>query len=268
MARVALCIGINKYGSGSDLFGCVNDAADWSAALSARGYQVTTLLDQEATAEKILERLCALIDLCAYGDICVFTFSGHGSWIPDESGDEPDGRDEILCPVDIFAGRWISDDDLHQSFSGRARGARIVFISDSCHSGTVNRFAAMQPLVAGDKPRRARFLPPGTFKMALADRSSPDAGPLAPTRALAKTATSVLLAGCRDAEYSYDAWFGDRPNGAFTRAALDALAEDPLSYQDWYKMIRTRLPTSEYPQTPQIGGAVYQRRWEALAEGR
>jgi hypothetical protein len=172
-------------------------------------------------------------------------------------------------------GWWISDDDLHQAFSERARGARLIFVSDSCHSGTVSRFAALPVRSAGvavDAPlpgrRSVRFMPPATFKSALAERWGPDARPMTPTRALARGVTSVLLAGCADAEFSYDAWFGDRPNGAFTRAALDALAESPLSYQDWYRMIRGRLPTSEYPQSPQILGARYQRLWGALEEGR
>ena len=50
MAKKALCIGINNYpGTHMDLQGCVNDAQDWSAVLTARGYKTTLLLDDKAT---------------------------------------------------------------------------------------------------------------------------------------------------------------------------------------------------------------------------
>ena len=50
MSKLALCIGINDYpGTDSDLSGCLNDAQDWTAALSARGFKVTRLIDREAT---------------------------------------------------------------------------------------------------------------------------------------------------------------------------------------------------------------------------
>jgi len=47
----ALCVGINKYGSGSDLAGCVNDANDVQAALEQRGFDVISLLDADATGK-------------------------------------------------------------------------------------------------------------------------------------------------------------------------------------------------------------------------
>ena len=41
MSKRALCMGINNYpGTGMDLQGCVNDATDWAAELTARGFQV------------------------------------------------------------------------------------------------------------------------------------------------------------------------------------------------------------------------------------
>jgi hypothetical protein len=77
--------------------------------------------------------------------------------------------------------------------------------------------------------------------------------------------TALLLAGCREFEYSYDAWFNNRANGAFTRAALDALAQMPpsnLSFHDWFKRgISQHLPTQQYPQVPQIQGTSSQQAW-------
>ena len=38
--KLALCVGINDYpGVSNDLYGCRNDAADWTGALTARGFE-------------------------------------------------------------------------------------------------------------------------------------------------------------------------------------------------------------------------------------
>lgn len=271
--KLGLCVGINYTGTSNELPDCVKDANDVAECLLARGFEVTTLLDGAATATAILGSLRAMIAKAQYGDLAVFTYSGHGSWVPDQSGDEPDGRDEIICPADIMSGNFISDDQLHEVFSDRHRGARIVFLSDSCHSGTVHKFAEIPKAISPapqtpppqQSPRRVRFLPPGNFMKALADRTAPDASPPRPLSTRKVSSAALLLAGCQDWQFSYSTG----TNGAFTRAYLDALAaEEILSYQDWYRAIRARVPTSEYPQTPSIQGAAYQRRWGALEEGR
>ena len=90
MAKRALCVGINDYpGTGSDLRGCVNDARDWEKELADRGYEVQILLDGAATRAGMVEALTALINEAKEGDCLVFTFSGHGSWQPDDDADEP-----------------------------------------------------------------------------------------------------------------------------------------------------------------------------------
>jgi Caspase domain len=178
MTKRALCIGINDYpGTGSDLSGCVNDAQDWAGMLKGRGFEVTTMLDKNATKANMASAMTELVRGAAYGDLAVITYSGHGTWVPDQDGDEADQRDEALCPYDINRGNFLVDDELYDIFQQRQRGARIVFISDSCHSGTVSRMAQ----AIGDNPVRVRFLPPETFLSSKAlevarhiPRASPD----------------------------------------------------------------------------------------------
>ncbi len=154
----ALCIGINDYpGTDSDLAGCVNDAQDWAAELEKRQFEVTRLLDGAATREAIARGIEELVAATGPGDIGVITFSGHGSWLPDDDGDEPDLRDEALCPHDFADGRLLLDDELFDLFAERQRGSRLVMLSDSCHSGTVARMS--EPL--GARRDAVRFLPPG-----------------------------------------------------------------------------------------------------------
>ena len=74
------------------------------------------------------------------------------------------------------------------------------------------------------------------------------------------------MAGCRDEEYSYDARFGGRPNGAFTYYAQKTLKSLPpgATYAQWYTAIREYLPGASYPQTPQIFGARQSRKFKVL----
>jgi hypothetical protein len=271
----SLSIGINDYpGVGSDLSGCVNDAYDWKEALKKRGFDNQVILvDASATKKRIMDAIVAMVEETGPSDIGVITYSGHGTWVPDQDGDEADGRDEALCPHDIGVdGSVITDDELFEVFSQRKYSARIVFISDSCHSGTVARASVIVPGVQQDpwKFQRTRFLAPEFHlppdRISVAKRVEKSAA-----RSRIRAAT-VLFAGCQDFEYSYDAWFNGRPNGAFTFVALQALEQleqnqpGPFDYQFWYKLIRQYLPHVYYPQTPQLHCARYQAKWEVFKE--
>jgi metacaspase-1 len=78
---------------------------------------------------------------------------------------------------------------------------------------------------------------------------------------------ALLMSGCQDTEYSYDAWFEGRPNGAFTFVALRELAGLSASakYKDWYAAIRTRLPSQQYPQSPNLYGMSSMKNWKVFA---
>jgi hypothetical protein len=66
----------------------------------------------------------------------------------------------------------------------------------------------------------------------------------------------VLLTGCKSSEYSYDAYFNGRHMGAFSHYALLVLRDNHnITYKDFYKKLRTNLPSSRYPQTPQLEGS-------------
>ena len=147
MEKRALCVGINDYpGTGNDLAGCVNDANDWAAVLKKRGFTVEKMFNKKATGDAIRSAIKTLVTQAKRGDLVVVQYSGHGSYVPDEDGDEPDGTDECLCPYDITSKGPITDDEMFDLFSGRQQGVKVFMISDSCHSGTVARFA---PIVTG-----------------------------------------------------------------------------------------------------------------------
>jgi metacaspase-1 len=260
--KTALCIGINDYpGTGSDLRGCVNDARDWQAELERRGFNASLVLDRKATRQAMTSEMQRLIGDAKYGDVIVITYSGHGTWVPDVDADEPDRRDEALCPWDVRENGPLLDDDLYEIFSERDRGVRLIMISDSCHSGTVARFA---PSPLDSQRMQVRFLAPASF---LSQPAQAVAERLAGTISRAKSRSSaLLLAGCKDTEYSYDAEFNNKPNGAYTFVALQALKSLPASatYRDWHKAICRQLPSPSFPQSPALSGTSFQKTWPVL----
>jgi metacaspase-1 len=259
MSKKAICIGINDYpGTGNDLSGCVNDANDWAVELAKRGFSVSKLLDGQATKAAITTAMRGLIVTARDGDTLLFTYSGHGTWVPDSSGDEPDGRDEALCPYDITTKGPLLDDEIRALFQGIAPGVRVLLISDSCHSGSVTR-GREDDLDAGGA--RARFLPLAAW-MPPGELPRGNAEPPVVVRGLRRAGGDLLLAGCKDTEYSYDTSFQGRPNGAFTYYALKTLRErKPANYDVWFNAIREYLPSSRLTQTPQILGTATVRRF-------
>jgi hypothetical protein len=257
VAKKALCVGINDYpGANMDLEGCVNDARDWRALLEQRGYTVTSLHDGQATRAALVAALKTLIGSSAPGDSLVFTFSGHGSWLPDDDRDEADARDEMLCPHDVMKDQYLLDDDLHEIFSTKHSDASLFVIADCCHSGSVIRAAVDPATIDPETPLRARFLPP--YVLARGDLRIEQAIDRAVNAPVAKKGTfpALLFAGCQDTEFSYDTAFKGRPNGAFTRIAIEALADASITSPGaLYDAIRKRLPSKALPQTPQLFGS-------------
>lgn len=256
--RFALCVGINRYPlPASSLSGCINDAHDWHAVLLEKGYQVRTLLDGAATKANIVESLQEGLTRVGTGDRFVFSFSGHGTWVPDRDGDEADQRDEALCCYDYARGGLLTDDEMYRIFKNRPFGSRVTVLSDSCHSGTVSRLMA-DPGSA----RAVRFMPPSVFS----DMSPGEAARREKTLEVSKPRSeALLLSGCADHEFSYDAIFHGRPNGAMSYFLIKAL-EDGLSSRvsAVYARLRKILPSSEYPQTPQLTATSYQKRTSLL----
>jgi hypothetical protein len=238
--KSAVCIGINNYpGIFNDLKGCVNDAKDWSELLTGLGFDVSLMLDSQATRQNVKAALQGLVNGTNAGDIAVFTYSGHGTQVLDASSDEGDPYDEAMSVYD----GTIVDDELRAILKGIHPQATLVVISDSCFSGSVTRVAALAA-----QRYTPRFIPPALST----------AGRVARRPFLLPEADmpEILITGCSDSEYSYDAEFDGRPNGAMTALALRVIRQNlNATYREFYAGLRALLPSSEYPQTPQLEGS-------------
>src|SRR4051794_25186164 len=170
--KYGVFVGINDYpGTDSDLNGAVNDAQNMRKLLTTKfGYPLANtsiLLDSQATRANILNTVRAYVAKVGLGDILVFDYSGHGTLFPDIYSDvvdetqetevdiliqdgsryqlPSDYSDAAIVPWDFDSAAsgkvWrglILDDELYDLFSGiPGKGATVVFVSDSCHSGTI-----------------------------------------------------------------------------------------------------------------------------------
>jgi hypothetical protein len=253
--RYALCVGNNYPGTNNELHGCVNDAMDWAELLGRNGYAVQTLV--EGKKGDVLEHLRGLVDQAGFGDRIVFTYSGHGTWLPDQNGDEADGRDEAMCMSGLTQADLLIDDELNDLFSQLRFGAGALILSDSCFSGTISRFAGPESAPVAGTPK---FLSPVelgvpiSFEKAVQLEQAPASKP---------RRTASLISGCGEHEYSYDASYNGRPNGAFTRVAIDTY-EPGASLNNWFKAVRKQLPSNAYPQSPQLTATAYRKYASAL----
>lgn len=227
----ALCIGIDEYPSPYTLGGCVNDARNWSKRLSSLGFEVTTLVNADATRAGILSGLSQMMRSAIAGDVLVLQYSGHGTQVPDLNGDEDTGLDEALCPVDFAAGHLIIDDDLRAVFQDLPLGVNFTSFMDCCHSGTITRvISGLNPAnlalsEATAATLRARFIP---FRTSLGQahlkfRKEMPARELAVSRGPAEM-KDVLFSACLDREVAFEV----DGAGVFTSKAtvvLSAVAE-------------------------------------------
>lgn len=251
----ALCFGINDYpGTQNDLRGCVNDAKNWASLLQSQyGFVVTTLLDSNATKANVKKNMLDLIKASKAGDSLAFTYSGHGTSIADNNNDEIDGKDEAICLYGNGGIDLMIDDEIREIFNQVPQDVKLTFISDSCFSGTVTR-AFLAAMNDDSFYSKARYMPPQDDMEAIRLMGMPTVKPFAyPEEGM----NHILISGTDDKSYSYDANIGGQPCGAFSYYAIQILKNNPkITYADFYKKLRESLPSSQYPQSPQLEGSV------------
>ncbi len=145
----ALVVGADLYPYESNLDGAVKDAEDVSAALGRAGIaNVAKFVNEAATKDAVRAAWTTLVESAVQGDTIIFTYAGHGSQMPElVAGDEEDGLDEFLQLPGFDRTRpeeteheIIVDNEINAWFAeAEAKGIRVLFVSDSCHSGGMNR---------------------------------------------------------------------------------------------------------------------------------
>ncbi|KAM0237799.1 hypothetical protein ACHAP5_008923 [Fusarium lateritium] len=283
--RKALLIGINYFNQNGELRGCVNDVHNVSAFLVERyGYKredMVILTDDQSnpvmipTRENIIRAMGWLVSNAQPNDALFLHYSGHGGQVEDVDGDEDDGYDECIYPVDHTEAGPIVDDEIHyRVVKPLGQGVRLTAIFDSCHSATVMDL----PYVYSTKgvlkePNLAREAASGIFDAFKAYSSGDMAGAAGSIFSFAKTAfrgddayvktketrTSpadvIMWSGSKDDQTSADATINAKATGAMSWAFISAIKANPKqSYVELLNSVRDILET-KYTQKPQLSSS-------------
>lgn len=265
MNKKALIVGINYPGTSHELRGCVNDANLMNSVIREHyGFtDVRMLLDNDATTVNMIAELEWLVAGAQAGDILYFHYSGHGSQMRDQNGEEADGLDEIICPVDLnWKDKVIRDDDLKRIFETVPPGANLTVSLDCCNSGggldQDNQYQSLGPAERAFQTETAmpgRFLPPPPEVVALME-GQVDFKPRALSRNV--DTSGMLLSGCQAHQTSADAYIGGQFIGAMTYFMAKTLKD--TAYVGTYKAIidsmNAQLAAYGYTQRPELNGPV------------
>ncbi|KAL7271818.1 Ca(2+)-dependent cysteine protease [Rhizina undulata] len=280
--RKALLIGINYFGQRGQLRGCINDVKNMSTFLHERfNYKredMVILTDDQQnprsqpTKQNILQAMHWLVKDAQPNDCLFFHYSGHGGQAKDTDGDESDGYDETIYPVDFRFSGHIVDDEMHRIMVQPLKtGVRLTAIFDSCHSGSALDLPYLYSTQGTLKePNLAKEAGMGLIG-AISAYSKGDMGGVASTvsgifhratvgrgaderakRTKTSPADVVQWSGSKDSQTSADATENGEATGAMSYAFIRALSRNPhQSYQQLLNSIREEL-SGKYSQKPQL----------------
>ena len=229
----ALLIGCNYLGTRYQLNGCINDVKDVEIKLKSQ-YKFNNILimtdntPKKPTKENILDEIKTLLTNANSGDKVFLLFSGHGTTIKDTNSDEKDGVDELFVPLDF---NCISDDEIKSVINNNLKKDVTLFcLFDCCHSGTILDL-------------RYQYFDSENY-----DNSSEN------TNETETVGNVVMISGCRDSQFSADAYINFKSQGAATWSFLDALSNNNpnLTWKDLLTTMRSSLLKGNYQQTPQL----------------
>lgn len=277
-----MLIGINYFGQRGQLRGCINDVKNMSAYLNNHfGYKredMVTLTDDQQnpmsqpTKANILRAMHWLVKDARPNDSLFFHYSGHGGQTEDLDGDEDDGYDEVIYPVDFRTNGHIVDDEMHRIMVKTLQpGVRLTAIFDSCHSGS----ALDLPYVYSTQgvlkePNLAKEAGQGLLGIVSSYARQDIGGMLSTASGLFKKVTQgdsvykknlvtktspadvIMWSGSKDTQTSADANISGEATGAMSYAFIASLKKNPnQSYVQLLNSIRDELE-GKYDQKPQL----------------
>jgi len=228
---------------------------------------------QQPTKENMINAMQWLVRGASPNDSLFFHYSGHGGQTKDLDGDEDDGYDEVIYPVDYETNGHIVDDLMHDIMvRPLPPGCRLTAIFDSCHSGTAldlpyvystegkikepnlaaeagqGLMSAVSSYARGDMGGVFSSVT-GLIKVATGNQKNAEAQA---RRTKTSPADVISWSGCKDSQTSADANEAGRATGAMSWAFMTALSKNPQqSYMQLLNTIRDEL-RAKYSQKPQL----------------
>ncbi|CAB5396331.1 unnamed protein product [Rhizophagus irregularis] len=255
----AVLIGINYYHSEYQLRGCINDVNNIKKFLTGHyGFEESNMkiltdeqLDPELfpTRENIIKAIKWLVHDPQENDSYFFHYSGHGGQVKDEAGDEEDGYDETIMPVDFMTNGQIIDDELHALMvAPLPKGVRLTVIFDCCHSGTVLDLPYVYSTRGGVIKSIKEIKNAATEYQKIRRKNIETKG---------SPADVIMFSGCKDEQTSADAQMAGEQvvTGAMSHALVTSLNKNAHpTYQELLNSIREVLKT-KYAQKPQLSAS-------------
>lgn len=240
--RMALCFGWTAVdplaadwaGWEGDCPGCDNDAREMADRLTPWGYEAKVILNDKARWDDVIIQVAYAGKNLRAGDWLWISCSGHGGQLPDDNGDESDGKDETICTWD----RNVRDDAVKRMLKTYIPdGVHVVLFSDQCHSeGNWRAFGrVLQRAVS-----LGRW---GKVQARVLVKDDDLRFPL------------IQLAGCRENNYSYSAQSDDGTwHGTWTQTFLGN-ARDGDGLRTAFARAKSEMPPNQMPVWVE-GGAV------------
>lgn len=228
--KKALVIGINYVGTPSRLNGCINDAKSIEAYLKENNFTNIKLLTDETsikpTKANILNEIKNLLQNSNKNDSLFIFYSGHGSYTLDRNGDEADGYDELIVPLDF---NYIKDDDLKAVINTYGKtDTNLTVLFDCCNSGTALdlKYQILEKVNYDDITENER------------NSETP--------------CNTVFISGCLDEQVSLETVVNNKVQGLMTWSFLETVRnEKNITWRNLVKKMREKLKPQSY-QIPQL----------------
>lgn len=226
ITKKACLVGINYNHTSYQLHGCVNDVYTLKSLLEKKfnykSENITMLLNEQATREKILIEFVDLLKTAQEGDQLFFSFSGHGVYIDDKNFQEIDGKDEVIVSADYYG---IIDDEIKYLIDTYLKAnVKLFTLFDCCHSGTIM-----------------------DLKYQHIDNKS-----IIHNQSDTKSQV-ICISGCKDNQQSVDAYIKGQFNGALTWAFNKVMSENNnQSWKSCIEDIKATLLGKNFQQTAQL----------------
>ncbi|KDQ21672.1 hypothetical protein BOTBODRAFT_210352 [Botryobasidium botryosum FD-172 SS1] len=206
-----------------------DNAREMKKLIQAQGYEernIRLLLDDptlgdemQPTKANLMANFKWLVEGATSQDRFFFYYAGHGGQTPDLDGDEADGLDETILPIDHRTNGEIVDDLIHEILiKPLPVRSRLTGVIDCCHSGTILDLPITQ-----------------------CDKAAPQVGQRPKLTHRNTLGSAVSFSSCTDDELAWDA---PAVGGWFTHLFIKEFQRQPQqSYRQLLNNIRYSLGT-------------------------
>ena len=227
----ALLVGINYVGTNNELYGCINDSSSINSLISSYNFKNITILtdntEKKPNHNNILDEFKNLLINSQSGDVLLFFYSGHGSYILDKNNNEKTGYDQLIIPCDL---NGIIDDELKNIIqTNLKKDVTLIALFDCCFSGSVLDL----------KYQYMDSLEKNIFTENIYESET--------------VGNVIMISGCNDLQTSSDATINNTDQGAMTWAFLEAFkSQENITWRNLLIKMRDLLKKSNFSQIPQL----------------